>query len=759
MAQHLEPLVVRHTHRIPAPAGTPVPAGGQGADAARQFDAALMSAGFKLSAGLLEHLSELPAAAVVETAARTLDTLRAMVGAHVAHNAYFIDFPANVPDTVDFWTRCIAEALADDATRENTIAQLRTGVVDLLTLPTYGNYRHTYAELLAAHDELIAAAGDRLTVLHLGGPLDAEVTALYLALAGSTTPLGEEALADLRTLAAHCVNGPQPEAIPVRENRAVVNLARLDAGADLLLDTATDVLRLACALSDGDVTLAEPTRFRSFSRRVRRTLLTGLDTVIAGSPAKLADVTAHREQFKRLGERLHPHEYPRLPHAADAFAVARGEQAARSFESRVEELLRADDVTGAVRLLASAPGKLFRALDRLLCACRTQAERDTVVSAAERAAPNTAGRVLLSVREHLQNRADDSSRADDGRTHSGNRTDDDRTHSDNRSHTAGTQVSTRRVFATRLGRAWVTGDTRPPLPAAERKHLIDVLDAELRRRLPAPGHLLIDPAVLDVALPLSGKASAAGLGVLPRGSRSPVDGELLRFFVHWKQTSRTTDFDLSALLLDDAYETVTWLSYTQLKEVEGEHSGDITDAPDGASEFINLRLGAARGSYVVPQVNIYSGEGFEQVEESFFGYMLREAEQQGLPFEPRTVRMKSDLRGPGKVALPLAFVRTPDGRWHATWLHLYLQGDPDANRVEGNQVSVATLLRGIVEREYLTVRYLCDLMGAPTTTLWDTTGAAPPPGPVTYIGLERPEGLHPDSVVITPENLRDLIPA
>jgi hypothetical protein len=34
-------------------------------------------------------------------------------------------------------------------------------VVDLLTLPSYGNYRHTYAEMLAHHDELIAAAGDR----------------------------------------------------------------------------------------------------------------------------------------------------------------------------------------------------------------------------------------------------------------------------------------------------------------------------------------------------------------------------------------------------------------------------------------------------------------------------------------------------------------------------------------------------------------------------------------------------------------------
>ncbi|MEY9989401.1 hypothetical protein ABIE67_001433 [Streptomyces sp. V4I8] len=505
----------------------------------------------------------------------------------------------------------------------------------------------------------------------------------------------------------------------------MINRARLRAGSEPLLDTVTDVLRLACALSDGDVTLVEPTRFRGLSRPVRRALLAGLDSVVAAVPAKLADVHAHREDFKRLGERLHPHEYPQWPHAADVFAVARGEKEARSFDSLVEELLGMHDVDGAVKLLRSAPGKLFRALDRLLRMALTQEERDAVVAAAVDVAPQVAGRVVLSVREHLHNRARDTGE--------------------------------RRVFVNQVGRAWVTEDTRPPVLPGERGRLIAAFDAELRRRLPAAGHLLIDPDVLDVALPLSGKATAAGLGVLPRGSVSPVDGELLRFFVYWKQKSRDTDYDLSALMLDDAFQTVSWLSYTNLSDVEGEHSGDITEAPEGASEFIDLRLGAVRGTFVVPQVNLFSGEGFEDVEESFFGFMLREGEQQGRPFEARTVRMKSELRGPGRVALPLAFRRGADGRWRAKWLHLYLKGAPASNRVEGNRVSVATLLRGIVEREQLTVRYLTDLMDATAVTLWD--GKAVPEGPVTYVGLQRPEGLHPESRILTPENLRDLIPA
>ncbi|WP_030803789.1 TerD family protein [Streptomyces sp. NRRL F-2799] len=722
MAQIFESLVIRHAHRLPTPEGS----AGEGAVAARQFDATLASVGFKLSAELLERLSGLSEAAVVHTAGRTLRTVREMVGDHVQHNSYFIDFPANVPDTEDFWMRCVAEALGDKKSGGKVLAHLTRGAVNLLGLPAYGRYQHTYEEMLAAQDELIASAGDRITVLHLGRDLDDELGALYLALAGSTTPLNEDDLRDLKALAQRCALGPQPEAIPVRENRAVINEARLGVGADLLLDTVTDVLRLACALSGGDVTLQEPTRFRSIPRPLRRGLLAGLDALVAANPAKLADVHAHREPFKRLGERLHPHEYPRWPHAADVFAVARGEKEARSFDSRIEELLDASDVLGAVKLLKSAPGKLFRALDLLLRIAADQEERDAVIAAAVRVAPDVSGRVVLSVREHLHNRARESGRP--------------------------------RIFVNRRGRAWVAPDFRAPVPAEDRDRLIAALDAEIRRRLPAPGRLLLDSDVLDVALPLSGRATAAGLGVLPRGSVSAVDGEQLRFFVYWKEAERRTDYDLSALLLRADYSTHSWLSYTSLRGVGGRHSGDITEAPDGASEFIELSLDRVRGTFIVPQVNIFAGEGFEEVEESFFGFMLRDREQKGRPFEPRTVRMKSELRGVGRVALPLVFRRGEDGQWRAKWLHLYLRGISEANRVEENRASVSTVVRALVEREQLTVRYLTGLMADGTAPVEQWDGETVPDEPVTYIGLGRPEGLHPESRVITLENLRDLIP-
>src|SRR5690606_29308617 len=147
----------------------------------------------------------------------------------------------------------------------------------------------------------------------------------------------------------------------------------------------TDVLRLACAVSGGDVSLQQPTRLRTLPRPVRRALLAGLDTLVAADPADGADVHAHREMLKRLGEAPPPREDPRWPHAAGGCAAARGERTARSLDSRVGELLGRGDVTGAAAVLRSAPGRLLRALDRLLRSASSPEESDAVLAAVEEA--------------------------------------------------------------------------------------------------------------------------------------------------------------------------------------------------------------------------------------------------------------------------------------------------------------------------------------------------------------------------------------
>lgn len=698
----MEDLIIARRLRVPiddAEYGT----AGWGEVAARQLDAALLSVGFTCSPALLERLSGLPGEQVIDLGLRVLAAVRHLVGDHVEHNAYFVDFPRNVPDTLDFWAGLLREAMLDPV----AASRLQPGLLNLLDLPRYGSYQHTYADLLAAHAALVPLAGDRVTVLDLGGSLQQEARELYLSLAGSEVPLAAEDLTALRALAAFCAD-EQPERVPVRENRAVINEVRLASGQALLVETVTDVLRLACACSGGDVTLATPSRLRSFRRAERRILLAALDAVPA---AKHGDVLRHREQWKRLGERLHPHEYPQFAQAAQVFEVARGERRVASFGSRVEAALAGGRTEEAVSLLENTPGALLRRLDHLLRAGGGSA----VLEAAEGSAARASGRVLLSLREHLQNRL----------------------------------APAGRLFTNRYGRAWATPDTRSPLGQEVLGRVLAILDEEITRRLPDVGELIVDPAMLDVALPLSGKAVAPGLGMLPRGSVSAVDGKLLRFFVHWRQAERRTDYDLSALMLDPGYDNPKHISWTSYVSRFATYSGDLTEAPDGASEFIDVRLPRASRSIIIPQVNIYAGERFDEAAEAFFGYMTRDDEQKGRPFEPRTVRMKSDLRGSGRIALPLVFLRDDEGAWRVKWLHLYLSGHPAFNQVEGNRITTSLLVRSIVERDYLTVGYLADRWRA----------KAIPDGPAIFIGLQPPADLPEGARAYTPATLHELIPA
>jgi hypothetical protein len=738
----LNQAVIARRGRVPLPEF----ALGDGAAVTRQLDAALMSAGFKLSRDLFEELSRREAGQVLDTGVTVLAAVRTMAGDHVRHNPYFRDFPFNVPATLEFWAELTQRALtAGIIPGRGLYVEIGGGELveagSLLSLPGYGTVQHTYEDMLAAHEALAASAGDRITVLHRGGAPRAEEQALYLELAASRVPLAGEDLTLLEALAAACAEGPQPERIPVRENRAVINKVALAGGRPLLADTVTDVLRLAAAVSGGDVTLETATRFRSFARPERRVIMAALDSVVRDTPAKLTDVARHAEPWKRLGERLHPHEHARFPHAGRVFAVARGEERCPSLTARAEQAFSEGEAARAARRLADAPGLLFRSLDRLLRSA-TAADRTAIMDLAAQAAPSVSGRVLLSVREHFQNRA------------------------------AAAGAGLPRIFANRKGRAWVLPETRAGIDQGTRRDVLALLDEAVAARLPEGGRVIVDPAVLGVALPLSGKPAAPGLGVMPRGSVSPVvpgDQDVLSFFVYWRQQSRRTDYDLSALMVAADFsrgDFVSWQAY-QSADAAVTYSGDVTDAPDGATEFISCDLRRMSMPVVIPQVNIYSGEAFDEAAEAFFGYMLRGSAQQGAPFEAATVRMKSDLRGSGRVALPLAFLRGEDGRWRAKWLHFYLKGRASMNVVQDSQLSTSLLARTVIERDYLRVAHLAGLMGARTADRAFVRAATPDslalavadaPGPVTYIGLDRPEGLPEDAGVFTLANLAGLIP-
>src|SRR5690606_38121065 len=97
--------------------------------------------------------------------------------------------------------------------------------------------------------------GTNQKVIHLGGSVQEELTQLYLSLAASNVPLNED---DRLLLSELTKQGFIPNLIkcPVRENKAIINAALIENNkiGYVSVDTLTDVLRLSCQLSGGDVT-------------------------------------------------------------------------------------------------------------------------------------------------------------------------------------------------------------------------------------------------------------------------------------------------------------------------------------------------------------------------------------------------------------------------------------------------------------------------------------------------------------------------
>lgn len=704
---------------------------------AMQLDSALLKSGFKLSGDLLTYVSRLPSSVIMVTSQEIIKATKELIGDHVKHNVYFKEFPRNIPDTEEFWCECIVDALISPEIAYKISMQLSCGFVNLLDLPKYGKYLHSYEDMTKVHEALIPSLGDRITVLNLGKSFQEECVNLYNLLACSNVPLNADDLGLLEGLAGICLNEKQPEKISIRENKAIINKVRIENDKDILIDTPTDILRLACALSDGDVSLQENTRFKSFKRSIRRALLLALDVVVCKNPDKIADMTTYREQWKRLYERLHPSEYQGgLTYAKIAMDELKG----ISYGGRIEKAFKEKSLRVAMDLLSQKPGYLFRSFDRIIRGVSSQSEEECLLKCVEEKIGKVSGRVILSLYEHLINRTNVYL------------------------HKIQDQCP-KRIFVNKKGTSWVRDEDRESLSFRKLQPYLNLFDCEIKRRLPACENLILDSSGLDdITIPLSEKNKESGFNVMPRGSRVGIDNDILRFFMYWKEKERTTDYDLSCSILDSEFQSIGHISYTDIKNRYGCSSGDITSAPKGASEFIeiNLQSTPAQARYIVPSVNVYGGEGFHEVEESFFGFMTRSIGQEGLPYDPTTVKYKSELRGKNRVATPLAFVKVEDDSWYAKWMNLYLSGDPRYNRVEENKATSSLVTKSIIQREYLAMDYLTSMLTDKAKNSIDYEGVSLKDisnrSGVVYIGVNVPENMPQNVKTYSLSNLSELIP-
>lgn len=438
-----------------------------------------------------------------------------------------------------------------------------------------------------------------------------------------------------------------PDEIPFKENAACVCRLLVDTGVDTdgslckkYVKTATDVLRLITAMSDGDVSLAENTKFRNLKRSERRIIM----NLLAGCGNAAEDMSRYAGRWIRVGEKLYPGEFAkneRYTKAVQAFSVIRNDGKIQSFAGKVDAAIASGDVTTVVSLLKKRPGEFARRIDFLLRTFNKDADRKAVIMGFASVAKDVSSTVLLQVREHFINKLDGS---------------DDM-----------------RVFFPKgnLARSYyVKNDKTESIPEDAMKMVIAVCENALiniygnREFL---GKVYIDEGLKDYTVPFSLRSAGKTMTAVSRGSRIAIDdsAKIIRPFIWWTNTKDDIiDVDLSVAVFADNWDCLEHVSYSNLKSEKFGmyHSGDITNGGpvdgEGAAEFIDLDIDKALGAgarYAVFNVYNFSNEFFSKMEHAAFGFMTRENMESGEIFEPSTVKQRMDLASATTTCIPVIF--------------------------------------------------------------------------------------------------------
>ena len=488
--------------------------------------------------------------------------------------------------------------------------------------------------------------GDDGALTELGLATVRDLERIVADLIAQATPFSAQDRADLTTLSDF-----GPEAAPrvaVKENLAVLTVTFPDLDFSASYRTVTDMLRLAVAMAGGDVSLAEPCRFPSFSRAQRRRLLGLLDAVgqVQDNRDSAEEMARRCERWKRLARHLRPGDYARrFPRAAALLHQVASGGAEEGFTSRLEEALARRDVESALRLLSTRPGVFARRLNHLLRLCVDEAARERVVAEFARVAPEVSLPVLVRLWEYFSS--------------------------------PGPDALPWRVVAIKAATGTKTTlipSTRRPGPADAA--VVRAVEEALRQRKRL-GRIAVDQGMYEgYTAPVGLRSASPGMRTAGRGTRLPLpEGETIRFFLHWRDLPEAppkapgpaepaaaedrdtrVDLDLSAFFVSEDFTRTEQIAYYNLRSTAAVHSGDLTSAPDGAAEFVDVTLAEALRQgwrYVVMTVHSFSHHRLSEVPECWAGAMARGADpQSGEVFEASTVMQRLDLVSPTFNATP-----------------------------------------------------------------------------------------------------------
>ena len=620
-----------------------------GSELPETYSAALLKnledLGFTLTPELCERLRTLSLEELTVFYAEFIADLRAMVGAHRKFRPMYPNFPQQVMEMsaarlylnalLHYWTNALP-----DYARKERLPLLEKTELRVISLGSIADFETIFTRLLSAKGSLSAEDKDDVKWF-----IEKYGAAIFRLM---------------------------PEEIPARETVAFVGalLLKQEIQGDFLqqhMKTATDILRLAVALSEGDISLAVATKFVKFKRAQRRVLL----ELLENRPNLLEDMQRWKKRWIRLGEILHPGEYKeRFAQTYAAFESLRKNKPNVSYNAVLEREFEKPESAELVALLKTRPGDFARRLDAALR--HVPAQSDEILSAFSDVAMRVSTPVLLQMHAHFQHRQE--------------------------------PVALRTFFPKgNVGKAFAVEKSLPTLTSQQCAAILGIIENALRHRFAekdALGACYVDAGLKNFPVPLAQRSASKSLRTLPRGSRLPLPaGDVMRFFLWWKNGAQRTDIDLSAALYDANFVYKDVISYYNLKNYGGHHSGDIVDAPKGAAEFIDLNLPKVLemgARYLVISVNSYTTQPFCDLPECFAGWMARQHANSGEIFEPRTVQDRVDLASDTQICLPLMVDLQ---RRETIWTDLALRHYPSWNNVQNNLRGVSLMLRAMTSHQ------------------------------------------------------------
>jgi len=400
-----------------------------------------------------------------------------------------------------------------------------------------------------------------------------------------------------------------------KENLVKLATHFMTSGRKVNITTATDVLRLAAGLSDGDVSLRTKFKFKSFKKPMRRFLL----SILEGCANLEEDVARRPELFKRLLHNLHAGDfkrsYPRVIKVADDLYKDR----LVTFNGKVESMLLAKN-SEVLDVLSTRPGDFRRRLVHTLDLFGKQAAQ--AFTSADVLSKLTVNQLVAT-----------------------------------RSFLGMANERKARIFPPKGNWSLAKFGEPRPVTKSSLKIIDKALAAALRERVPAVG--VLDPATSKVKLPNNGEE-----GPYTRGTVFPIpEGtDFIRTASYWNVNAKGyTWFDNGWNFFSDDWKPVgaccwsspkfpghRWDMKANDQNTGAVFSGDPTIAKGKACQMIDLypeQLRAAGVRYAVWSVLCYSGMTFNDAEEVFAAFQWGKDANKGRLFEPARCQLAIPLKG------------------------------------------------------------------------------------------------------------------